>query len=1033
METGVKITFQTSDIPDTGKQYAEKTAKGGNSSHSAGTRSTGAYGADPYQVNFLTDAEKGWPQGGVSGQEKGKSLIELQQEAGNIDVGIRRDYMTVMSNTMSEEDYAKLEEEGFHFADMDPGEAVTIVDKIKAELARSGQEIIGYTDDLDIETLAAAVGSETLARALADSFRQADIPLTEENLDRVQQAWNMTSQLHTPTEGAYRYMIDNEMEAEIWNFYLAQSSGAQSGNGAGNASQGADGMGAVPRYYAEDVQGYYTQSAGLGREEVLQEQVDKIIVQAGFGVNAESRESAAWLMERGLPLTAENLQRLQELQEVKFPVTEESFAEAAANAVAGGKDPVHANLAQSGNLYEKAAAVLEYYHSETEWTALEGDITARRQLEEIRLRMTAEVNVKLIKSGFAIDTAPMEQLLEALKRAESQVAEKYFPQDPRAAEKYQTYNGVNQVIEELPGLPAGVLGTYSTRETDITLSRFHEEGKELQSAYEKANESYEALMTVPRKDLGDSIRKAFANVDAIVEDLGLEITEENRRAVRILGYNRMDITVENIERIRTADEQVQSIIRKMTPASTLRMIRDGINPLEKSFGELEAYFEQQSGEYEETAESYSRFLYGLECRKDISAEEREAYIGIYRMLHQIESSDGAAIGALVNTQAQLQFSNLLSAVRSSRFKPMDVKVEDSFGTLSELVRRGESISQQILKGFTDSVKETLTEVSYSEEAQEAYRAEELAQIREAAEVKQDVVAFLQKGEVPVNAGNLLAAQALLQDEGNPFGVLKEKAAKKGSAQETKERTFRGGLDGTSPEEGEDIGTNENFEKAFSDTWESLDDKDVFQENYSQMLDELQDLAREASLNQADTSMDVRELKLVHKQLTIAGKLAPAEEYMLPMYIGDHLTKVHLTLEHGSAEKGGVHIAVAMPDGGSLEAHFALKDGSLNGFLVGNTEEEVTKLKRAADIFSDSVQSGEAGLQDITVETLPIVSREAYGVSSHTGGNHYPLSRQNIRETEGAVSVMEAPDNAELYRITKVFLKAIKEEEVAYEN
>lgn len=1021
VETGVKITFQTSDIPDTGKQYAEKTAKGGNSSHSAGTRSTGAYGADPYQVNFLTDAEKGWPQGGVSGQEKGKSLIELQQEAGNIDVGIQQDYMTVMSNTMSEEDYAKLEEEGFHFADMDPGEAVTIVDKIKAELARSGQEIIGYTDDLDIETLAAAVGSETLARALADSFRQADIPLTEENLDRVQQAWNMASQLHTPTEGASRYMIDNEMEAEIWNFYLAQSSGAQSSNGT------------VPRYYAEDVQGYYTQSAGLGREEGLQEQVDKIIVQAGFDVNEESRESAAWLMERGLPLTAENLQRLQELQEVKFPVTEESFAEAAANAVAGGKDPVHANLAKSENIYEKAAAMLEYYHSETEWTALEGDITARRQLEEIRLRMTAEVNVKLIKSGFAIDTAPMEQLLEALKRAERQVAEKYFPQDSQAVEKYQTYNGVNQVIEELPGLPAGVLGTYSARETDITLSRFHEEGKELQSAYEKANESYEALMTAPRKDLGDSIRKAFANVDAIVEDLGLEITEENRRAVRILGYNHMDITVENIERIRTADEQVQSIIRKMTPASTLKMIRDGINPLEKSFEELETYFDNQSGEYEETAESYSRFLYGLERRKDISAQEREAYIGIYRMLHQIESSDGAAIGALVNTQAQLQFSNLLSAVRSSRFKSMDVKVEESFGTLSELVRRGESISEQILKGFTDSVKDTLTEVSYSEEAQEAYRAEELAQIREAADADQDVAAFLQKGEVPVNAGNLLAAQALLQDEGKPFRVLKEKAKDRASAPGTGEQAFESVQDSASSEDGEDMWVSEKLEKAFSGTWESLDDKDAFQENYSRMMDELQGFAREASLNQADTSVDVRELKLVHKQLTIAGKLAPAEEYILPMYIGEHLAKVHLTLEHGSMEKGGVHIAVALPDGGNLEAHFALKGGSLSGFLVGNTEEEVTKLTRAADIFSDSVQSGEAGLQDITVDTLPIVSREAYGASSHAGGNHYPVSRQNIRETEGNVSQAESPDNAELYRVAKVFLKAIKEEEVTYEN
>ncbi len=42
------------------------------------------------------------------------------------------------------------------------------------------------------------------------------------------------------------------------------------------------------------------------------------------------------------------------------------------------------------------------------------------------------------------------------------------------------------------------------------------------------------MMTAPRKDMGDSIQKAFRNVDDILEDLGLETNDSNRRAVRIL-------------------------------------------------------------------------------------------------------------------------------------------------------------------------------------------------------------------------------------------------------------------------------------------------------------------------------------------------------------------------------------------------------------------------------------------------------------------------------------------------------------------
>ena len=63
--------------------------------------------------------------------------------------------------------------------------AVTIVDRIKAELVRSGQNIAGYTDDIDLDTLAAAVGSDTLAQSIEEQFRATDIPLTPENVDEL--------------------------------------------------------------------------------------------------------------------------------------------------------------------------------------------------------------------------------------------------------------------------------------------------------------------------------------------------------------------------------------------------------------------------------------------------------------------------------------------------------------------------------------------------------------------------------------------------------------------------------------------------------------------------------------------------------------------------------------------------------------------------------------------------------------------------------------------------------------------------------
>ncbi len=677
----MKITFNEQAIKEAQRKQAEKNRE-------AQQTSATSVGQTAFADMF------GRQQDGIlEAGEKGKSLIELQEEAGNVDVGIQRDYMTVVSHTMSEEDYAKMQEEGFDFGSMDPEEAVTIVDKIKAELVRAGKNIVGYTDDMDIGKLTAALGSEVLARSVVDSFREADVPLTKENLSAVSRAWNMNLELSPLAEGSYDYLIDNDMEAEIWNLYLAQSSGAGQGTSA-------------PKFYAEDVQGYYTQSAGRADNTQLQGQIDRIIEQAGGQVNEKSRMNAAWLLDKGLPLTAENLKRLEALQDIQLPMTEERFAKAAAAAVAEGRDPVHASFTENGgNLYERAAAISEFYHSSELWEATVGDITARRQLEEVRLRMSAEVNVRLLRSGFSIDTEPMVELIEALKRAEYQLANQYFPRDNMAVEKYQNYQKASNVAGQLPGLPADVLGMFAKGEGAASLETIYNEGKALQASYEKAQASYEKLMTGPRSDLGDSIDKAFASVEHILKDLGAELTDENRRAVRILGYNQMEMNLSNLEAVRDADRQVQGVLEKLTPAATLKMIRDGFNPLEKSFGELEQYFKTLPPEYKKEADSYSRFLYGLERNNEITPEERESYIGIYRLVRQLEKAEGAAVGALVNAQTEIHFSNLLSALQSSRSRPLDMLVSDETGSKLGVTRKGESISSQISRAFNKTVRE----------------------------------------------------------------------------------------------------------------------------------------------------------------------------------------------------------------------------------------------------------------------------------------------------------------------------------------
>lgn len=224
--------------------------------------------------------------------EKGKSIEDVMLDAGQMDVAAQRNYMAVMSNTMSDEDFAKLQEEGYHPGDTEIETVVTIVDEIKAALAKGGKNIDGYTDDLDVETLTEITGSAAMAEEIVKQFAEHDIPVTSENVEDVLKASATVAKLIEPTDGMVKYMVQNHMEPTVDNVYKAQYSA-----GAGGDKQG--------RGYYQDDAGYYAKKADEYNWQQLQPQMEKVIEKAGLEVSEETLADARWLLEKGMPLTAE--------------------------------------------------------------------------------------------------------------------------------------------------------------------------------------------------------------------------------------------------------------------------------------------------------------------------------------------------------------------------------------------------------------------------------------------------------------------------------------------------------------------------------------------------------------------------------------------------------------------------------------------------------------------------------------------------------------------------------------------------------
>ena len=165
-------------------------------------------------------------------QGHGLTAEDIMSKAENTNVQTQKDFMIVMSNSVSGEDMEKMQEEGFQPGSTDVETYVSIVDRIKVTLAKAGVEITGYNDDLSTETVEQITGSRIDANELINKMQQADIPVTEDNVEALAEAIAQASQIGTLGEDAVKYMLLNHKLPTVDNLYVAQfSSHNETGTG----------------------------------------------------------------------------------------------------------------------------------------------------------------------------------------------------------------------------------------------------------------------------------------------------------------------------------------------------------------------------------------------------------------------------------------------------------------------------------------------------------------------------------------------------------------------------------------------------------------------------------------------------------------------------------------------------------------------------------------------------------------------------------------------------------------------------------
>lgn len=645
-------------------------------------------------------------------------------------------------------------------------------------------------------------------------------------------------------------------------------------------------------------------------------------------------------------------------------------------------------------------------------------VRAKRRLEEIRLKMTTESAYRLERQGIRIDTSGLAKVVDGLRVLENNYYRFYTDEAGFAGNRSmeEMFRKTMQNIDSLSKSPSYTLGVTFANRGDVTLEALANAGAGLGAKMQRAGEAYDMLGTRPQAALGDSINSAFAGNAELLKSLGMEASAENLRAVRILAYNSIELNANNMDAVKEYDKKVTDLIQNMHPAAALRLIREGINPLTETVDALArrvAEIRMEDG-LEQDTEKFARYLFKMEKSAGVTPEERTAYIGMYRLFNQLEKTDGAAIGAVMDSGKELTLGNLLSAMRTAKMGGIDVAADDTMGKVREMLPNSNRIDAQILSGIKIPGKIADISVSdgyemYKENTEASMEETEQAvqNLRMTAETAEQAPEFLKGLGLVVTANNVEAAKEFLAGTGEMYGKLGKLL-----------KQFR---------KDEKIEAAENETEALlaaggADSTESLFDVRIAEGYYRNLKKAVRNLEDDMQNAGEPTSLDLKALKQIKMGVKLRGECAGKECFDFPVETAEGIKSMRVTLQTESegSEGGKASVKIPLVKLGNVQADLQIEDNQIFCFVSSDSREGTELLEHSK--------------RELTIRLLDLGVSDAMvycGTDARMG--EYTVNRIPGIDKEGDVTepqMGEKPDTAQLLAASKAVFVHIMEIERA---
>lgn len=849
---------------------------------------------------------------------------------------------------------------------------------------------------------------------IENALREADLPVTKANVARVASAVQMTTILPELSQDAEAYILENQMAPTIENLYHGQYS-----------ASGALDISVVDEEVWQQLQG----------------QITGLLQENGISVDEAVLADAKWLFANEIAVTPENINVMQVMRDISENMTPEKVLDQIIYAMQTGASPEQAslddrqiviaidalqtleeitpedventvrNVGQSEVTMQQLKQSVDVRNSgqserkdqdnvtEVSEAQQNGDsqtdnrsifsemiTVTQRQLEELRLRMTLPAAVRMAQKGIDIQVTPLKALVEELRQQEQKDYQEILPDMKLDESQWDRVQDSIARAEDIRKAPASILGIGARQHELLTMNVLHRAAVSAVAQTRQYQTDYEAVGTQVRTDLGDSIQKAFQNVPELLYSIGMEDTQANQRAVRILGYNSLEITEQNVTKVKELDAQVNAVLDHMKPTLVMKLVQQGENPLDLPLDELDQRLAKLADEQDiSSEEKYSRYLWKLEQEQGLTKQERDGYIGLYRLMHQVEDSDGAAIGSVMEAGWEMNLRSLLKAVRTEKRKGVDAHIDDDFGGLSDLRYTSKNITQQIDNAFSgkefsgdsssdstrqyyerlsrqimnemepaalreisdgdmeqlldhslERLQEQLKQAEGSQETQQRLYEQLASQLRETVEQSQESIRYLEQMGLPDTINNIQAAHQLICQNYDVYHEIHER---------------RRDVSGEEQDE---------LRQSMEEIPDSLDQEDMLLQSYDRLGKSMEKILEHSYEKEMITSDELRGLKQLRTGMIFQSSRAGRYSYDVPVVTGDQVTTMNVTLIQGEEDTGRVQIYMD-----NISAEFRVQQGEIKGLVLCDDREGYDTLSGNGEKLTQALQQDGYNVKNIS--------------------------------------------------------------------